>query len=162
MSMPTRLPILSRSEFHEAVRSAIAEAAASGAREIFICDPTFADWPLGERSVIEDLTRWAGAQRRLHVHAHRYDEITRRHGRWTEWRRQWSHLVVCRTDPELEERDYPAICLIPGVVSVRLFDAVNHRGLASHEASDAVACREIIDALLQRSVETFPATTLGL
>jgi hypothetical protein len=34
--------------------------------------------------------------------------------------------------------------------------------MVSTEIADAVACREAIDAVLQRSVESFPATTLGL
>jgi hypothetical protein len=32
----------------------------------------------------------------------------------------------------------------------------------SGRATDQVECRETIDALLQRSVEAFPPTTLGL
>ena len=162
MDDPTRRPIASRNEFLDALRSAFAQAATAGAREISLCDATFADWPLGEPGVIEDLTRWAQGRRRLTVLAHNFDEIARRHGRWTEWRRQWAHVVQCRGNEELEAAEFPTICVVADVVSVRLVDLVHHRSMASHEASDAVACREAIDAISQRSAEAFPVTTLGL
>ena len=52
--------------------------------------------------------------------------------------------------------------LVPGELAVRLLDPVRHRGMVSGRPSDQAECRETIDALLQRSVEAFPATTLGL
>ena len=162
MDAPTYRQVLSRAEFHEALRSALGQAADAGAREIWLCDVNFADWPLSERAVIDNLTRWAHSRRRLTLLAHDFEEIGRRHGRWTEWRRQWSHVVHCRTNEELEAAEFPTICLVSDVVSVRLFDAVHHRGVASREAGDALTCREAIDAVSQRSTEAFPATTLGL
>jgi len=159
---PTRRVIASRSEFHDALRGAFALAASSGARNIWLSDEDFADWPLGERQIVEQLSQWADSHRRLTLIAHTFDEVVRRHGRWTEWRRQWAHVVECRTNQELEAAQHPTICLIADQLSVRLSDAVRHRGMISTEAADAVACREAIDAALQRSVETFPATTLGL
>jgi hypothetical protein len=159
---PTRRTIGSRSEFHEAVRSAFVQAAAEGVREILLCDPDFADWPLSERAVIEDLTRWARAHRRLLLVAGTFDEVARRHGRWSEWRRTWSHIVECRVNTEIERAQIPTMCLVPGVVAVRLDDAVQHRGIASLEAGDAQSCREAIDAVSQRSDVSFPVTTLGL
>jgi hypothetical protein len=162
MNQPTTRAILSRHDFHAALRSAFAEAAAAGAREILLCDASYADWPLAERGVIDDLTRWADSRRQLVVYARTFDEVVRRHGRWTEWRRQWSHVVQCRSNVELEPTDFPTICLASGVTSVRLADPTRFRGLASHEAADALACREAIDAVSQRSVEAYPATTLGL
>ena len=71
-------------------------------------------------------------------------------------------MVQCRANAELEAADFPTICLVGDAISVRLVDPIHHRGLASHEATDALACREAIDAVSQRSVEAFPATTLGL
>lgn len=162
MDAPTRRIITTQREFQDELRNAFSQAAAAGAREIWLSDPDFADWPLGERAVVEDLTRWAHSRRRLTMLAQTFDEILRRHGRWTEWRRQWSHVVDCRTNRELEAVQIPTICLVPEVVSVRLVDPVEYRGIASIEVADAVACREAIDAVLQRSAEAFPATTLGL
>jgi hypothetical protein len=162
MTAPTHRLITSRSEFHDALCSAFAEAAAAGAREIWLCDANFADWPLSEDAVIESLTRWIDSRRRLTVLAQTFDEVVRRHSRWAEWRRQWSHVVKCHIEAELEVADFPTICLVLDVISVRLVDPVHYRGLASHVAADAKACREVIDAVLQRSVEAFPVTTLGL
>ncbi len=162
MDAPTHRAIGSRSEFHDALRSAFDQAAREGAREILLCDASFTDWPLSERAVIENLTQWANSRRRLTLFAQTFDEISRRHGRWAEWRRQWSHVVHCRSNGELEAAEFPTICLVADVVSVRLFDPVHHRGLASREAADALACREAVDAVSQRSAEAFPVTTLGL
>jgi hypothetical protein len=162
MHAPTRRAITSRSEFHEAVRSAIGQAADAGAAEIWLCDATFADWPLAEGEVIHHFNRWAAARRRLVLLAADFDEVARRHARWSAWRRPWAHIVECRTNTELEPGQFPSICLVPGVISVQRFDPVSDRGLASHEPADAIACREAIEAVSQRSAEAFPVTTLGL
>ena len=162
MHASNRRDITSRSEFHDALRGAFSLAASAGARELWLCDEDFADWPLSERAVVDELTQWAQSRRRLTVLAHNFDEVARRHGRWTEWRRQWAHVVECRTNDEIEAAQMPTICLVSDIFSVRLSDPVRHRGMASHEAADALACREAIDAVSQRSIETFPATTLGL
>lgn len=162
MSEPTRAMIESRSDFHNAVRGAFAEAALVGCREIWIIDDDFADWPLGEAAVVDDLTHWAAAHRRFTVVARSFDEIARRYARWVTWRRQFSHVVQCRTNNDLEAGQMPCILLVPGLLSVRLHDRVNYRGVASRVTSDAVHWHEAIDAVLQRSEEAFPATTLGL
>ena len=159
---PTRRTFASRLEFQDAVRTAIREAADMQALEILLCDRDFADWPLGERAVVEQLTRWAGPRRRLALLASTFDEFPRRHARWTEWRRTWSHVVECRVNEELEHDQFPTLCVIPGVTSITLLDLVRHRGIASREASDEQACLEAIDAVSQRSVPGFPPTALGL
>ena len=152
----------SRAEFHAAVRAAFTEAADVGCREIWICDDDFADWPLNERGVIEQLTRWAHSHRCLTVIARHFDTVARQQARWVEWRRQWSHVVQCRTNNELEAGQMPTLLLAPGAASVRLVDPVRYRGSVSREVADAIVWRETIDAVLQRSEEAFPATTLGL
>jgi hypothetical protein len=157
-----RTAITSRLEFHDALRRAFEAAADARAMEIVLCDADFADWPLGDRTVVEALTRWAGPRRRLQLLAGGYDELARRHARWVEWRRTWSHVVECRINEEVEATQIPTLCLVPGVVAVRLLDPVHHRGYASRDASDVQACREVIDAVSQRSMPSFPSTTLGL
>lgn len=157
-----RRAIASRTDFQNAIREAFDCAARTGAREIWLCDVDYADWPLGERAVVDALARWVHSRRRLTLVAHTFDEVARRHGRWTEWRRSWTQSVECRTNAELEASEVPTLCLVSDVFSVRLSDAVRHRGIVSEEPADAVACREAFDAVLQRSVEAFPATTLGL
>jgi len=156
------VPIASRAEFLDAIRASFARAAHDGAREILIFDPTFADWPLNDPAVVESLTGWVDSRRSLTVFAHRFDELARRHSRFVEWRRQWAHVVHCRNDPELEAEQVPTVLLVPGSACVRLLDRVRHRGTLSNRPVDLTDCRETLDALLQRSVEAFPATTLGL
>jgi hypothetical protein len=162
MSTEPNTLITNRSEFHAALRLAFAEAATRGCREIWLCDNDFADWPLGERAVVEDLTRWAASSRKLTLIARSFDEVARCHPRWVAWRRQWSHIVSCRSNNELEEGGVPTVFLASGTLSVRLSDTVHHRGRLSREKPEEVHCKELIDAVLQRSAETFPATTTGL
>lgn len=152
----------SRNDFHAAVRAALSRAADAGSAEIVLIDPTFADWPLGERAVVESLARWVGSQRRLTLLAFTFDELARRQLRFVEWRRQWSHVVHCRHDGELEAGQIPALLVVPDLVSVRLVDRVRYRGTASSRPLDLTQARETADALLQRSVEAFPVTPLGL
>jgi hypothetical protein len=152
----------SRKEFHEAIRSSLVLAADAGASEICLVDTDFQDWPLNERAVIETLARWATSHRKLVLFAHSFEALPRSAPRFTEWRRQWSHIVQCRSDPDLEPQQVPTLLLVPGEVSLRLLDPERYRGVLSGRATDEVQAREAIDALLQRSVEAFPPTTLGL
>ena len=154
--------ITSRGEFHAALHRAFADAASIGCRELWLCDPDFSDWPLGDRSVVEQLRQWAGPQRRITLLAGTFDEVVRRHPRWIEWRRQWSHAVHCRVNSEIGTAQLPTVLLAPGLVSVRLSDNIHFRGRWSRQADDEVRCRELIDAVLQRSEETLPVTTTGL
>ena len=159
---PRHTLITSRSEFHTGLRSAFAEAAAQGCREIWLCDIDYADWPLNEPELIEHLTHWAKAYRKLTLIAQHFDEFPRRHARWVAWRRTWSHIVECRANVELEAGKMPTMLLAPGLVTVRLVDPVRYRGSVSHVPADAIHGRELIDAVLQRSEEAFPVTSLGL
>jgi hypothetical protein len=161
MPPPSTL-ITSRGEFHAALRGALAEIATAGCREVWFSDIDFADWPLSETGVIESLTQWAQRPRRLIVLAQHFDDVVRRHARWAEWRRQWSHVVECRANTELEVAQLPCLLLAPGVLTLRLVDPVHHRGSVSREPADMIRDQELLDAVLQRSVETFPVTTLGL
>ena len=152
----------SRKEFHDAIRAALVQAADADAGEICFVDADFQDWPLNERAVVEALARWATSRRKLVVYAHSFDALPRIAPRFTEWRRQWSHIVQFRTDPEIEAQQVPTLLLVAGEVTIRLLDPVRYRGMVSGRAADQVEARESIDALLQRSVEAFPPTTLGL
>lgn len=154
--------IASRVEFHDAVKAAFAQAEAGRAREIFLVDPTFADWPLNDPAIIESLGRWVDSRTTLTLLADSYDELARRQLRFVAWRRQWAHVVHCRNDPELGAEQIPTLLFIPGLVALRLLDRVHYRGTVSGRPGDLNECRETIDALLQRSVEAFPVTTLGL
>ena len=154
--------ITTRAEFHAALRAAFAEAATAGSRELWLADNDFADWPLGERDVIESLSQWVASSRKLTLLAHDFDEVARRHPRWVTWRRQWSHVVSCRSNAELEAGEMPTLLIAAGTVTVRLSDPVHHRGRVAHDRAEELRCKELFDAVSQRSEEAFPVTTLGL
>ena len=161
-SDPSAGLIASRRDFHDALRTAFKLAADVGCRELWLCDADFADWPLGDAGVVEHLRQWAGSQRRLTLLASSFDEVARRHPRWVAWRRSWSHVVQCRTNSVIEAAAFPTLLLASGLVSVRLSDPVHHRGRISTNAGNEVRCRELIDAVSQRSQESFPVTLTGL
>jgi hypothetical protein len=162
MSLPADGLIDTRAQFQQAVRSAFAQIATAGARDIWICDEDFADWPLNDPQVVEHLTQWASAHRRCTVLATSYESLQRHHPRWVQWRRQRSHVVQCRTPDESVANALPCILLAPGCVTLRLIDRERWRGMQSTDLADAVRERERLDALMQRSVEAFPSSTLGL
>ncbi|MBY0468841.1 MAG: hypothetical protein K2Q07_07680, partial [Burkholderiaceae bacterium] len=64
MSLPTHVLIETRAQFHSAVRSAFAQIAAAGTRDIWMCDSNFADWPLNDAQIAEHLSQWALPHRR--------------------------------------------------------------------------------------------------
>jgi len=162
MTDSTSRLITTRAEFHAALRGAFAEAAAAGSRELWLSDPNFADWPLGEREVVELLGQWAASNRRLTLVAFTFDEVMRRHPRWVAWRLHWSHIVACRTNHELESADVPTLLCAVGTVTVRLSDPEHYRGRLAHDKAEELRCKELFDAVLQRSEAVFPATTTGL
>lgn len=159
---PDYAKIATRGEYHQAIRDAFAQAAARRCREILMCDEHFADWPLNESGVVENLMQWASPQRKLIVLARGFDEIARLHPRWVAWRRTWAHAVECRANRELESGQLPTLLLIPGLLTLKLVDKVHYRGSVSRHAGDAVLAREAFDSVLERSEEAFPATQLGL
>jgi hypothetical protein len=154
--------ITSRSEFQAALKTAFSDIQQAACREIWLCDEDFSDWPLGQQETVDQLTQWAASSRRLTLVARSFDELARRHPRWVRWRRDWSHIVGCRTNLELAVGEFPTIFLGAGTVSVRLSDLSHHRGRLSHANVEQVRCKELLDAVLQRSEEAFPATTTGL
>jgi hypothetical protein len=162
MDLPTDTLIDSRAQFQVAVRSALARIAEAGARDIWLCDEDFADWPLNDPQILEHLSQWAGAHRRCTVLAGRYDILQRQYPRWVQWRRQRSHVVHCMAPDESHASALPSLLLAPGCVTLRLIDRERWRGSLSTDLADAVRERERLDAILQRSVEAFPSSTLGL
>jgi hypothetical protein len=151
-----------RGEFQEAVRDALDRAAEQGCRELTLVDPDFADWPLGEQRVLDALTRWAQSQRKLTLVARSYDMIVRRHPRFVDWRRNFAHVITCREPDEADADDTPSILLASGLLVLRRIDARAWRASLSTDQADTIVWRDGIDALLQRSSDAFPATSLGL
>jgi hypothetical protein len=149
--------------WQEALHRAMALAANQRVDKLYFSDADFAAWPLGEVAFVEHLTQWVGAQRRLTMLARHYDAMPRRHARFVQWRRTWSHLVDARVWEEEQLADsLPSLLLAPGVICVQLLDHEQLRGRSSNDAADLARACGGLDVFLQRAGAGFPASTLGL
>ncbi len=150
--------------FEQVVRDALAAAAQKEARDLWLCDRDFSHWPLGERSAVASFQQWAlaGHHGRCVLLGEAFERFFRDHPRWVEWRRTWSHRVVCLQAPEELALDVPSAVLVPGLLSIELIDRENYRGLVSFDPMRWRELHEQIDAISQRSGEAIPPTTLGL
>lgn len=155
-------PIASRADFHRVLVQAFERAAEVGCREIWLCDVDYAEWPLGEQAVVQALTRWAYAHRRLTLLACRFDEVPRRHARWVAWRRDWGHVVECLALQDVEPSQMPCFWFAPGLQAVRLVDPRRYRGFVDTATADLLLMHDRVRELAQRGVPDFPVTTLGL
>lgn len=150
-----------RSAFTAAVRRALSQAASERARELCLVDPDFEAWPLEDPQVLSALTAWARLpKRQLLVIAGRFDDLPRRCPRFTEWRRNWAHVLECRAT-EVEASQIPTL-LLAGAHSLQLADRLQWRGHWLADDSEISAWREVVDVLMQRSEADFPANRLGL
>jgi hypothetical protein len=154
--------VAGREAFRLAVLGALDECARARTSELWLCDRDFAHWPLGQPAMVEALTRWIGAKRQLTLVAADYTAFPARFPRWVAWRRQWAHAVRCLAAHEEVAAKLPTMLLAPGLIAVRLQDRERLRGRIYRDAQDIARCRDPLDALLQRTEESFPVTTLGL
>ena len=154
---------MGRETFRQLVRDALGRAAREGWRELMLCDATFFDWPLGERVCVEALEVWArgGGNRQFTMLAKRYDEVPRRHARFVEWRRQWSHKIECRACASVDPQDLPSALWSP-VWALQRLDPALSNGVSGGQPERRQWLREQIDQWISRSTSAFPATTLGL
>jgi hypothetical protein len=148
-------------EFGAHVRTALAAAAGQGWTEIVLSDPDFADWPLGERAVVDALQAWAASGRSLKMLAHRFDVFERHHARFVHWRRMWDHIVQCCALPQWSAGDVPSAIWTPSW-SLRRIDSERSRGVCGASAADRVALRQRLDEGFQAGRPGFPASVLGL
>ncbi len=155
-------PFSGREAFGQRVREALAAAASEGWSELVLSDSSFADWPLGERDVVQSLHQWARAGRRFTLLAMGFDDLVRRQPRFVQWRRQWDHLIVCRKAGTNDPLAVPSVLWSPAWVLER-HDPVRSVGATGCEPERRVAARESLQEWLERkSSPAFPATVLGL
>ena len=150
-----------RVAFQQLVRDALACAAREGWREIILSDASFADWPLGERAVMESLQAWSRTGRQVTLLAKRYDEVVRRHARFVSWRGTWSHIIEARACATADALELPSAIWSPGWVMHRL-DPERCNGYSGTEPERRLALRESLSEWLGKSSPAFAATTLGL
>ena len=155
--------IATRAEFQAAVRALTLSAQALGWRQMAWVSPDFADWPLDEPEVVDALGRWArvpGAQ--LTWIGLDFERVRRTMPRLTRWRQTFGHVISCRSPQELPGPDMPTLLLAERRAALRMLDLDHLRGWVSHQGRDIQTAREEIDAILQRSEDTFSASILGL
>lgn len=150
-----------RNDFQQMIRSAIAQAAQEGWREMVWFDLNYADWPLGERSVEASLQNWSATGRKLTIVAKRFDTILASHHRFVAWRKQWSHIIEARAVSAASDEEFPSLILAPSWAMQRLQPALC-KGVAGSEPKRRVDLRELTQEWLAISSPAFPATTLGL
>jgi hypothetical protein len=150
-----------REAFQQLVRDALAAAASEGWREIVLCDPDFADWPLNERAVAQSLQDWSQTGRKCILLARRWDDVIRRHARFVTWRRTWTHIIDARGCPSADPLELPSAIWTPAWVMERR-DLERCGGYSGSEPDRRLVLRERLNEWLGKSSPAFPATTLGL
>jgi len=148
-------------EFAQMVRSALARAADEGWAAMVWSDPTFEDWPLGERAVTESLQAWSRSGRHLVLLAHRYDAVIRNKPRFVSWRRTWDHIIECRLCKNLDASEIPS-ALWSSHWAMQRLDLVRSTGVADLDPARRVLLKEALDECRRQSSPGFPASTLGL
>ena len=148
-------------EFQDTLRASLALAVEQSWTQLLLCDPDFADWPLGEQAVIDMLNAWAGPGRKLVMLAGRYDELLRRHGRFVPWRRNWSHIIECHKSGGADPRMTPS-ALWSRKHMLHRFDLEGCSGLVTSEPVRCLRLKQELDDCLSVSTPGFPASTLGL
>ena len=161
---PTLLPtgrMEGRVAFADLVRQALTCAAQEGWPRIILSDADFADWPLGERSVVDALQAWSRRGRELHFLARDFNPLRQRHPRLVQWRVTWSHIVDARVCRGAAGEAVPSAIWSPAWTLERV-DPQRCVMLCSREPARASLLHEKIDACWQLGAPSFAATTLGL
>ena len=152
----------SRSSFSDAIVWGVAQALHTDARRLLWVDPDFAAWPLDDPALHTLLTRFLRRpQRRLQCLAAHFDEMPRRHPRFTRWRRDWAHALQPQAAPEAQANRLPTLLLDDRGTVVRLLDRSRWKGRAGTDPLDARGTWHALDALLQQSEPAWPVTLLG-
>ncbi len=150
-----------RPAFADLIRQTFALAGACGWRDWWWCDADFADWPLGERVVIESLERWVGQGRRLHMLARDFRSVRQRHARFVQWRVRWDHCFEARACPGAPLDDFPQGMWTPTACWMRL-DPVHGVVVATDNPQRRTAFQQELRGWWAKATPAFPATTLGL
>ena len=150
-----------RQVFADTVRLAFEVAADQGWNRITLSDADFADWPLGERAVVDALNRWARRGRTLKILARHYDQLRLLHPRFVQWRVTWSHLIEAHACMGAAGAELPSAMVSP-VWTLERLDPLRNTLVASRDAERRVALQERVNECWLRSTPSFPASQLGL
>lgn len=150
-----------RSVFVQTLRDALQAAATEGWKELVLCDADFADWPLGERAVVESLQAWARSGRQFRMLAMDYTALQRDQARFVRWRQTWDHIIECRLSREADALAFPSLILGPAWVMQRI-DRERDVLICDDAPVRRLALRQIADECWRQSTPGFPASVLGL
>lgn len=145
-----------------ALAPSAAPAAWSAARQVWLLDPDFADWPLDEPAVLDALAAWLRrGGRQLHLVGQHFDTTARCHPRLARWRRDWSHALAVHAPSEGGLP--PALRgLLAPPLWLQWLDAPDWRIRVVTESVHVRAADARIADFLQRCEPAWPATTVGL
>jgi hypothetical protein len=154
-----------RADFRDLLAEGMACAAQAGSQTLWLCDPDFAAWPLGERRLLQALDAWGLSTRsspvaQLRLLGQSYGDMRLRHGRFVAWRSLWSHRVQARA-PASEVEALPSLLWTPEWVLQRV-DTERDIGVATCEAAQRTRVKEWLQGLWQTARPAFPDTPLGL
>jgi len=159
----------SRAQAQSALRSTLLQASTAGTKEMIWLDPDFSLWPLSDAEVLEALRNWASVRSRcLLMLAQDYERVMRMHPRFVSWRRMYGHLVVAK-QYNGDEAGAPGtagqvVSLLLGSTPLMwcLWNWGVGRGSMGEGLRSFTEARLWIDAITQRSTDSFAASTLGL
>jgi hypothetical protein len=154
-------PFAGPDTFRDLVRTALAAAHEQGWRQLILCDPDFADWPLGERAVAESLGAWSQSGRKCTLLARSWDETQRGHARFVNWRRTWAHIIDARSCRSADPNEFPSAIWTPTWVLERR-DVIQCKGWMGPEPDRRLTLREKIAEWMAKSSPGFPSHTTGL
>ncbi|MDP2419412.1 MAG: hypothetical protein Q8M33_18290, partial [Hydrogenophaga sp.] len=130
--------------FADLVRQSLSTAAAEGWPRLVLCDPDFADWPLGERAVVASLQAWARRGRVLQLLGQDFGPLRRQHPRFVQWRVAWAHLVEVRACGSATAEEWPSAIWSPFWTLERI-DKSHGVVVASRDARRQVGLAERLD-----------------
>ncbi|RTL28871.1 MAG: hypothetical protein EKK47_14440 [Burkholderiales bacterium] len=150
-------------DFQDRLRAAMAMAATQ-ATDLTMVDIDFVHWPLGERSVMEALHQWSLLTKGTHCQllAAHYDAFPRHHPRWVAWRGTWAHRIKCWQASEELATSLLPMFVLHGSIGLKLNEPLHGTGVWTRDRGVLRTWLSEVDAILQRSHEALPPTTLGL
>ena len=154
-----------RQQFENLVVQGLLQAAASASALVWLCDPDFADWPLGQRPLVDALDAWAVATRghplaQLRMLAQSYDDMRVRHARFVTWRARWSHRVEVRIWSAGQAK-LPSVLWTPQW-SLQRVDDTRDVVVATVDAAQRKRLDERLQPCWGQGRPAFPVTSLGL
>lgn len=146
----------------QALGSVLQGLGGNPAREMWWVDTDYLEWPLDDPATLEALTQWARPHgRQLRMVGLDFTPVARRHPRFADWRRHWSHRFEALRPIESERAELPTL-LLAGQQAIEVLDRERWRARWLRTPTEWRALHEQSEAIAQRCEPAWPSTTLGL